>query len=266
MDIQPLIKSDISSLFDLIPPGWDTALPAIEFYTYSNFCLPFKISINNKIAGTGTAIIHNQTAWLAHIIVHPEYRNRGLGKIITEHLVDTAYSKNCETIYLLATELGEPVYKKLGFETEAKYVFYLGNRSLSPLIQSENIVLFKNEFKDQISDLDLHTSGEDRMFHLEKYLSNSFIFIKEKEVHGYYLPGFGNGLIIADTNEAGIELMKLRLRSKNFAVFPEDNLRALEFMMLNNFRPERTQKRMRLGKKRNWQATNIYNRIGGNLG
>lgn len=266
MDIQPIINSDIPSLIDLIPPGWDSALPAIDFYTKSNFCFPFKIRIGTKIAGTGTAIINNKTAWLAHIIVHPEYRNRGLGKIITEHLVNTAYSKGCETIYLLATEIGEPVYKKLGFETETEYVFYLGNSTPSPLIQSENIVLFKNEFKDQISALDRHTSGEDRMFHLEQYLSDGLVFFKEKTVHGYYLPGFGDGLIIADTNQAGIELMKLRLRSKNFAVFPVDNLRALEFMMLYNFRPERTQKRMRLGKKRNWQASNIYNRIGGNLG
>ena len=61
--------------------------------------------------------------WLAHINVQPGNRNHGLGKLITQFLVDEAQAKNCDTIYLIATDLCEPVYKKVGFETETDYLF-----------------------------------------------------------------------------------------------------------------------------------------------
>lgn len=266
MNIQPLLDSDISSLGDLIPPGWDTAIPAIESYTISEFCFPFKIIMGKIIAATGTTIIHNETAWLAHIIVHPEYRNQGLGKIITQYLVDISFSKACETIYLLATELGEPVYKKLGFETETEYVLYKGFRTINTLPYSENILPLKAEFLEELSSLDRKVSGEDRMFHLKEYLSNGHVFFQDNQVRGFYLPDFGDGLILANTKEAGVELIKLRLTTRDFAAFPIDNVSASECMKQHNYIAERTQKRMRLGKKKSWQAFNIYNRIGGNLG
>ncbi|MBL0009542.1 MAG: GNAT family N-acetyltransferase [Saprospiraceae bacterium] len=105
-------------------------MPAIQFYITSDFCFPIKVSIDHKIAGTGTAIIHHDVAWLAHIIVHPDFRNQGIGKLITESLVKMAHAKSCDTLYLLATELGEPVYRKIGFETETEYLFFKGEKPI----------------------------------------------------------------------------------------------------------------------------------------
>lgn len=104
------------------------------------------------------------------------------------------------------------------------------------------------------------------MFHLESHLSSGYVYLEENKVMGYYLPGLGDGLIIASTKEAGQELMRMRLTTKDFAVFPTDNLPATEFMQLQHFKEIRRQKRMRLGKQRNWEPAMIYNRIGGNLG
>ncbi len=86
------------------------------------------------------------------------------------------------------------------------------------------------------------------------------------QVEGFYLPHLGDGLIIATTTLAGQELMKLRLYSEDFAYFPKDNTTAINFMLDNNFKLVSSQKRMRLGTKRNWNPSNIYSRIGGNLG
>lgn len=266
MDIQKLEHSDTPFLSDLLPIGWEGAIPTIDYYTKTSFCFPIKVSIDSKIVGIGTTIIHNETAWLAHIIVHPDYRNQGVGKIITQTLVEHSYSKSCETIYLLATELGEAVYKKIGFETETKYLVFEREGTNESSIDSENIIASNSNFKNQILNLDKLVSGEDRILLLKQHLSNGFLFLQDNEVNGFYLPSLGDGLIIATTVLAGQELMKLRLKSKNFASLPIDNLRATEFLKQNNFKEVRTQKRMRLGKKRHWQPTNIYNRIGGNLG
>ena len=93
-----------------------------------------------------------------------------------------------------------------------------------------------------------------------------FVYQQNNIVEGFYLQGFGEGLIIANTSTAGNELMKFRLATKEHAAFPVDNIVATEFMHQNNFKEFRRAKRMRLGAKRALQPTGIYNRIGGNLG
>ena len=118
MNILTLENGDLNFIAELQPLGWQDIVPTIDFYTKSHFCLPIKVTIDKKIVAIGTAIVHNDIAWLAHIIVHPDNRNQGIGNLITKTLVENLESKRCDTIYLIATALGEPVYKKLGFETE----------------------------------------------------------------------------------------------------------------------------------------------------
>jgi N-acetylglutamate synthase-like GNAT family acetyltransferase len=266
MDIQSLEQIDVNFISDLLPIDWEGIIPTIEYYINTSFCFPIKVSIDKKIVGIGTTIIHNETAWLAHIIVHPNYRNQSIGKLITQTLIEHSYSKSCKTIYLLATELGESVYKKIGFEIETEYVVFKREATSVMFKSHENIVAINNDYKKQIMDLDRHVSGEDRILLLDKYLLSGFLYVQDNEAKGFYLPNLGDGLIIATTDSAGQELMKLRLQSKDYAAFPTDNTNATKFIRQNDFSELRIEKRMRLGTKRNWQPENIYNRIGGNLG
>lgn len=266
MDIQPLQHNDLESITQLQPEGWPDISANIKFYTQSSFCFPIKVIINEQIVGIGAAIIHNDVAWLGHIIVHRDNRKQGIGKFITQTLIDIARSKYCNTIYLVATDLGEPVYKKLGFETETEYIFFKNPKPNASWLTSNAIVPFDDEHKMQITFLDKKVSGENRMMHLDGFLAGSFVYQQNDVIKGFYLPALGDGLIVADTMLAGLELMKFRLTIKDHAVFPVDNVAAITFMNENNSIEFRKAKRMRLGLTRTWQPENIYNRIGGNLG
>ena len=266
MTILPLKYGDISLIKDLQPAGWYNIFPIIEYYTRSSFCFPIKITIDKKIVGIGTGIIHNDVAWLAHIIVHPDNRKQGLGKLITETLVESLHSKDIETIYLIATDLGAPVYEKAGFETETEYLFYKDIKADPGWLPSENIIPYTNELKTQIASLDKQVSGENRMNHVEEHLDGSYVFQRGNIVEGFYLPTFGEGLITSVTPSAGIELMKYRFGTKDSVVFPQDNLAAAKFMEDNKDASFKKAKRMRLGKERRWGPAHIYGRIGGNLG
>ena len=266
MKVSAFDQTDLNLLPGLQPDGWGDITPSFDFYTTSSFCFPIKIISDDKIVGIGTTIIHHDVAWLAHIIVHKEHRKNGIGKLITETLVDSLQSKNCETIYLLATDLGAPVYEKVGFETETEYLFFKDIKPGNGLTISESIMPYKEDFKEQIKGIDKITSGEDRIFHLEDHLQNGFVYSEKGIVHGFYLPTFGDGLIIATNSSAGLEFLQFHLSSKEKLVFPKDNSAATNYLYKKGYKETITGKRMRLGKKRDVNFKNIYNRIGGNLG
>jgi Acetyltransferase (GNAT) domain len=266
LKISVLEESELSLIAELQPPEWPSILPVIEFYTKSNYCFPMKVMQGDKIVGTGTAIHHHGTAWLAHIVTHSDHRNLGIGRLITQALVDDLTAKNFETIYLVATALGEPVYKKVGFETETEYVFFKGVRRNDAFELPSEILPFFEAVSAQIAALDRRVSGEERFFQLVPHLPAGCVYLENERVVGFYLPTYGDGLIIAEQPEAGLALMNFRLTMKDTAVFPVDNRIALEHIQQLGHQPIMHAKRMRLGKPRPWSPAEIYNRVGGNLG
>lgn len=266
MEFKRFEHADMGSLLNLQPEGWGDITPAFQFYTSSAFCFPLKVIIENKIIGIGAAIIHNDVAWLGHIIVHPDFRNKGIGKKISVALVDLSKAHRCKTIYLIATDLGAPVYESIGFKTETQYLFFKEIKLSYKFSTSLFIASLEEKHKKQVIAMDQKISGEDRVRHLQQHLSNGYIFRESGKVRGYFLPTFGEGLIVANNAKAGIELMKFRFKNKDNAILPVDNSDAINFLHDNNITEFRSAKRMRIGVERASRPANIFNRIGGNLG
>jgi GNAT superfamily N-acetyltransferase len=265
MQILPLTKLDLDSLPQIQPTDWTDIRIPVSSYIEPDYIFPFKAVIDDVLIGTGTAILHEKTGWLATIVTHNEYRNQGIGKQITEHLLTFLQSHNCEHIYLIATALGEPVYTKVGFITEGRYDFYK-DINLEKLDISKNVSPYQSDYKQAIFDLDKPISGEDRSQHLEDFLIDSFVYFQNGNLEGFYLPNLGDGLIIANTPEAGVELMKKRFQKFKIAAFPQANKAAHDFMESHGYTPVSTHARMHFQKPMPWKPEGLYNRVGGNIG
>jgi len=266
MELIPFENNDISALTELQPPEFTDIVPPHAWYLSQALAYPFKLVRENKIVGIGTSILHDDVAWLAHIVVHPEFRNQGIGNIITKELVHFSKSNSAKSIFLIATEMGAPLYTKLGFVTETEYLFYKDldvSKFESP---SDALVPMEESHFSEIKFLDLKYSQENRWEHLLAHGKNGFVYVKNKKIEGYYLPSWGEGLILAENSTAGIELMKKRFSTKENAVFPIDNIAASDYMESKQYLPFRKARRMYLGKRKDWIPSAIYNRIGGNLG
>jgi len=265
MEIKPLDKNDIPFLPPLQQEGWANIEFAFNYFIDTSFCFPIKVIIDTKIVGVGATIVHNDVAWIACIIVDNDYRCRGIGLQITKTLVDIAEKNHCSTMYLIATELGEPIYKKVGFTTETEYLVHK-NVAKKDWVISAHIHAYEDKYREQISTLDRKTSGEDRMNDIGEHLAGGLVYLNNDRVEGYYLPAFAEGLIIADTEIAGIELLKLHLKDKDRVVIPQENHAARKFLEEVGVGEIKAIKRMRLGKERKVRFSNIYNRISGAIG
>ncbi len=266
MQIQELKHADLSFVANLQPADWGDITPHLKHYIDSAFCFPVKAVTGSDIAGVGAVILHNDVAWLAHIIVHPGYRSIGTGTLITQTLIDIAHANHCETVYLIATDLGIPVYKKLGFETETEYIGFKDGLLKPDKLASYHVMQFDEGDLAQVMALDKMATGENRRASIEKHLPHAYIYQAKQQVEGFYLPSFGEGLIIAANAVAGIALMNMRFEKNSSAILPAGNKTGIEFLLQNGYKEFTRRKRMILGKPRAWNPSAIYNRIGGQIG
>lgn len=222
--------------------------------------------MNGQIVGIGTAIIYGKTAWLAHIIVHKDYRNAGIGSAITKALIELVQHTPCATILLIATNLGEPVYKKLGFEVQTQYVFFDEGTLPAPSTELHQLSPLEDRHYDTLLNVDLAASGEHRRKLFDQHLANTTVYFENDILKGFYMPTVGEGLIIAENPVVGFELMKIRAASNQKFCVPIDNTAAVNILRGYGYQEYRRASRMFLGKRLAWDGTKLYSRIGGNLG
>lgn len=266
MKVAEIVSGDIEELKELQPDGWPDITEHFNFYIRSSFCNPIKILLNNRIAGIGCAILHGNTAWLGHIIVHKEYRNKGIGTAVTKTLCDQFNKNQFRTISLIATQLGEPVYKKLGFRTDTEYHFFRNEDIKGFDYDTDSIKSDGSAYADEILDIDSLASGENRTLLLRPHIAHAKVFIKNNRVTGFYLPTLNEGPVVSTDPSAGIELLKLRFINKSVSVLPQENETAIQFLTKNNFRLYQKGTRMSLGQKTEFRPDMIFSRIGGNMG
>lgn len=54
--------------------------------------------------------------WLSSLFVLPEHRNRGVGRLLVDRVIDECHLLGVQTIFLHALHEQEPYYSKLGWE------------------------------------------------------------------------------------------------------------------------------------------------------
>lgn len=267
MHVDKINFKDIDQVANLQPDGWSDIAAEFRFFLSKEFCNPIKIVVDNKIVGVGTSIVFKNTAWLGHIIVGIKNRNRGFGSLLVDSLLNNLKSQSIDTISLIASPFGEPVYIKFGFRIVSEYIYLKRERPWIEKIISDKIVPYKSLFYPEIMRLDKEIAGEDREQLLKEHLKNSFVYIDDEEIKGFYLTTLGEGQIFANTTEAGIELMSLKYAKIDNAVIPEQNQIGLAFLRNNGFGLSETKgNRMLLGKEINWQPRKFFSRIGGDYG
>lgn len=267
MDLERLLIPDIKRISHLQPEGWEDIANKFREYCSRSFCHPVKLVAENQIVGIGVLILHKDSAWLAHIIVDKSYRGQGIGNRIVTHLVQYAAKNGFLSINLIATELGAPVYKKVGFYPVCNYVSLKKTKFWPASRNTAKTITASKEQYQQILRIDREISGENRQELISPYLTDCIVYTDGGSVEGFYVPGLGQGPIYAVTDRAGLALMELKYSSADIAVLPEANNTGIEFLIQRGFEIQNTTAvRMAWGQELPWQPQNVFSRIGGNYG
>ncbi len=265
-EIRPLGFDEIDIVKDFPPDDWHFDLKSfMKLHFNESYFYPFTVVENIKIAGIGNGILNGDTVWLGNIIVHEDFRRRGIGYLLTEYMIKFFTKKGCTSQILIATEMGEGLYRKLGFETLSHYIFFRNGKIFNNRNHS-SIKSIQREDLSVIYEIDRKISGEDRKTLISNYFENGWIHFDKysQEINGFYLPDFGNGMIISETDEAGRDLLRFKHSEKNRStVIPSENICAGEFLRKNGFEEFLRAPRMVLGREISWKPEKVFCRGAG---
>ncbi len=266
MRISPVEFADIEKLVPFQPPGWDDIPGDFRTFIDKPYYDQVKGEVGGVIVAIGAIIYHVDTAWLAKIIVHPDHRNKGYGKAITQGLFNRIDHKRYRTIYLDATDMGHPVYSSLGFVDEVSYQHF--SRPESGIVAEKEMRARTSTVADRAAllELDQAVYGEDRLPLLADHLLTARVVEAEGRIVAAYFPTLIQGHIIATDVGHAEPLMRERLTTFDKAQLPVSNTRGIEVLKRLGCVETRISRRMYLGERRSWRPDLIFNRTSGQLG
>jgi len=78
----------------------------------------FGMEEDGRLVASATAVTHEGVGWVGMVLTDPAFRGRGFATALLEETLRYLDAR-VETVKLDATAQGEPLYRKLGFVTEA---------------------------------------------------------------------------------------------------------------------------------------------------
>jgi GNAT superfamily N-acetyltransferase len=237
---------------------------------------PIVAEADGQIVGTGVGSAHGNAGWVGTIFVDPDRRRSGLGRAITQAVVESLEARGCRTLLLIATSMGRPIYERIGFSVLDEQVRF----SVDGLPQDEAAVdplirPFAAPDLAAIQALDRHVTGEDRsaiLANLVTPISTVVAIDGGGAIRGFLTraPWRGGALIAPDPDDA-LRLLEARRRAtgvsgKAGAGLVGRNVVGRERLRAAGWLEERGGVRMIRGEPIDWHPEGIWGQLNGALG
>ncbi|MBO1578490.1 GNAT family N-acetyltransferase [Bacillus sp. XF8] len=172
--------------------GWDYSLEEIKTIFQSGIVYGGKNMQGKFIASAAIILYGEKLASIGMVIVHSQYKGKGIGRKITEACIRSVSEKT--SIMLIATEEGRPLYERLGFQVVSHVSKYICNQYVTPRGYDRNeqhiFMDYDEEDSNRIVKLDEAAFGVNRRNFIQRRIEQceQCVVVKDKE---NYIVGYG---------------------------------------------------------------------------
>lgn len=213
-----------------------------------------------RLVGGACCASFGETGWIGALAVLPRARGRGIGEMLTRAAIEWLQSRGARTVLLYATDMGRPVYERVGFVAEPNARAWRGT---PPSPAPDGIRRLRPTDREAMLALDRAATGEDRQAvfdHLRALLGLGYE--RDGELRGFALQtpwGAGPAVIAADAEAGTAVLQGLALEPQPVTItVPEDNDTAATALAGWGFAPVNTALRMRFGPPVDQDASKVF--------
>lgn len=221
-DIEPAVAA-------ILADDWGDRRAWFEFAVGHSGCRAFVAEDDDgAVVGTGIVTINGPVAWIGTIWVARSARRRGLGRALTQAPIDEAEAAGCQTLVLVATDAGQPLYERLGFRVHTWYRTMEASGLATPNGDDGGCVVraFRPVDLDAMADLDREATGEDRRHLIAAFAgpdTTKVVTHASGRPTGFVIRApWGGGATIAPRADDALAI----LRARRLATGPERRVRA----------------------------------------
>jgi GNAT superfamily N-acetyltransferase len=213
-----------------------------------------------KLVGGACCASFGTSGWIGALGVLPRARRRGTGDLLTRACINWLQSRGARSVFLYATDMGRPVYERVGFVAEARARAW---RGVAPGPPPEGVRRLRPSDRARILELDALATGEDRHAVLDMLPALLGLGIEREGVlEGFALQtpwGAGPAIVAADA-EAGLALLRgLVVEPQPLTItVPDDNPAASDALSRWGFQPVNSALRMRYGAPVDHQPRRMF--------
>ena len=196
------------------------------------------------------------TGWIGALGVLPRSRRHGVGELLTRAAIEWLQSRGAQTVLLYATDMGRPLYERLGFEFEATVTAWRGTAGNTRA--DVDLRAVREDDRPALRALDRAATGEDRAPVLDAlHPLSGLIAERGGEAAGWAVTSpWGAGVAVcAADDRAGVALTAAAARGPGTStmVVPDPNIAAADALEHWGFSPTAAGARMRLGPPVAWR-------------
>jgi GNAT superfamily N-acetyltransferase len=274
--IRPMTSDDAAPAADVIVRGgWGDRREFFGWAVGHDGALPVVAVAEGTIVGTGVGSVHGRAGWVGAIFVDAAHRSRGLGAALTRWVIEDLETHGCTTLVLMATDLGRPIYEKLGFRVQTHY-HMLATTGL-PRVggDDDGIRVFQSADLPAIVELDRRVTGEDRAAVLASFVERGSAIVATdaaNRVAGFLVrPPWGGGAMVAPDPRDALRLLAWRRRAAGpegrvGAGLPTENEVGRTILAEQGWQEVARPVRMVRGAAPEWDPTALWGQLGGPLG
>ena len=202
-----------------------------------------------RLVGGACCASFGTTGWIGALGVLPRARRRGVGEQLTRESITWLERRGASTVLLYATDMGRPIYERVGFVAEARARAW---RGIPPGPPPDGVRRLRPADRDALLALDRRATNEDRrpVFDMLPALMG-LGYERDGELAGFTLqtPWGAGPAVVADDAEAGAALLRaLVIEPQPVTItVPDDNPVGAEVLSGWGFQPVNSALRMRFG-------------------
>jgi len=216
--IRPMRPADVDGATEaILRADWGDRRSWFEFAATQPECRPIVAELNGGIVGTGVGTVNGAVGWVGTIWVDPAHRGAGLGRALTQTVIDDLEATGCRTLLLVATEQGLPLYEQMGFDVQTRYrIFEAPGLDPATTDPDPAVRVFAATDLDAILELDRAATGEDRGHVIRRFASpaSTRVLALDGAARGFVIraPWGGGATIAADAADA-LRILRARRRA-----------------------------------------------------
>ena len=218
VDLRPMLPGDVDAAAEMILANdWGVRREWLSLATTQPECTPMVAVADGGIVGTGVGTANGSVGWIGTIFIEPAWRGQGIGRAITQSIIDRLEAAGCRTLLLVATSEGRRLYERMGFEVQTRYRI-LEAPGLpepgGPVDVAQRVRAFRADDLDALLAIDRDGTGEDRGHLLRRLATPDTAKVALSDagtIDGFVIRApWGGGATVARSTEAALALIAAR--------------------------------------------------------